>query len=183
MHEETRKKMTAVLVMLREDLALMRTSQATPSLVENITVGAYEGSAPLKLKELATITAEGGGTILIQPWDAGVIKKIVKAINEAEMGLTPMVSGNLVRIQVPPLSTERREEYVCLLKNKLEASRVMIRRLRAERRAEIREAKEKGEISEDEAFFQEEELQKLTNEFIGEIDLLGENKEKDLRQV
>ena len=183
MHEEIRKKMSAVLAMLKEDLALMRTSQANPSLVENITVEAYEGSAPLKLKELATITTEGGGALLIQPCDTGVVKKIVKAINEMGMGLTPIVSGNLVRIQIPPLSTERREEYIRLLKNKLEASRVMIRRLRAEKRAEIREATEKGEMSENEAFSQEEELQKLTDEFIGQIDLLGENKEKELRQI
>lgn len=183
MHEETKEKMAAVLAMLKEDLALMRTSQATPSLVENITVEAYQGSAPLKLKELATITTEGGSTILVHPWDSSVVKKIVRAINEAEMGLTPILSGNLVRLQIPPLSTERREEYIRLLKNKLEASRVMIRRLRAEKRAEIREAKEKGEMSENEAFSQEEELQKLTDEFIGQIDLLGENKEKELRQV
>ena len=170
--------MAAVLAMLKEDLALMRTSQANPSLVENITVEAYEGSAPLKLKELATITTEGGGTLLIQPWDTGVIKKIVKAINEAEMGLTPIASGNLVRIQIPPLSTERREEYIRLLKNKLETSRVMIRRLRAEKEPKSGKQR-KREMSENEAFLKKKNCKNSPTSLLAKLIFWGKTRRKN----
>jgi len=183
MFEEIQEKMQRVLNALQTDLSSIRTSQATPALVENILVEAYEGAGKLRVKELAAVTIEGHDTILIRPWDQGVTTKIVQAIEEANIGLTPAINGGFIRMVIPPLSLERRQEYIRLMRRKLEAARVMVRQVRAEERVNIREQKEKGELSEDESFSREEMLQKLTDEFIEKIDSLGKNKEIELGTV
>ena len=183
MFEEAEEKMQRVLATLQTDLSSMRASRATPALVENIPVEAYEGAGELAVKELATISVEDHRIILVRPWDQGVATKIVQAIEKANIGLTPTMSGGLIRMVIPPLSLERRREYIRLMRRKLEAARVMVRQIRAEERAAIREQKEKGELSEDESFSREEALQKLTDEFVDKIDDLGESKEKELEAV
>jgi len=183
MFEEIREKMQRVLNTLQTDLSSIRTSRATPALVENIPVKAYEGTGKLRVKELATITVDGHSTILIQPWDQGVVAKIVQAIEEANINLTPVTDGGFIKIIIPPLSLERRQEYIKLMRRKLEAARVMVRQIRTEERINIREQKEKGELSEDESFSREEMLQKLTDEFIEKIGSLGEKKEIELGTV
>jgi len=183
MFEEIQEKMQRVLDTLQTDLSSIRTSQATPALVENILVEAYGGAGKLRVKELAAVTIEGHDTILIRPWDQKVATKIVQAIEEANIGLTPVINDGFIRMVIPPLSLERRQEYIRLMRRKLEAARVMIRRVRAEERVSIREQKEKGELSDDESFSREEMLQKLTDEFIEKIDSLGKNKETELGTV
>jgi len=183
MFEEEQEKMKRVLVILQTDLSSIRTSQVAPALVENISVEAYEGAGKLRVKELAAVTVEGHNTILVRPWDQGVIVKIVQAIEKANIGLTPVISSGFIRIVVPPLSLERRQEYIKLMRRKLEATRIMIRQIRAEERANIREQRGKGELGEDESFSREEMLQKLTDEFMEKIDNLGKNKEIELGTV
>jgi len=181
MFELTEKRMDQVFEMLREDLAMIKTSRISPSLVENIVVEAYEGSAGLKVKELGSIIVEGASTLSIQPWDPKILRCIAAAIEESKTGLSAVVSGQKVRVKTPPLSQERREEQIKLIKNKLESTRVMIRQVRSEKRSEILEQKEGGKLSEDEAFREGEELQRLTDQYIDKIDELGEKKIASLR--
>jgi len=183
MFEEAQEKMQRVLTTLQTDLSSIRTSQATPALVENISVEAYKGAGKLRIKELAAVTVEGHSTILVRPWDQKVAAKIVQAVERANIGLTPAISGGFIRIVIPSLSLERRQEYIKLMRRKLEATRVMIRQIRAEERVNIREQKERGELSEDESFSRGEMLQKLTDEFIEKTDNLGKSKEIELGTV
>lgn len=168
--------MKEAVAMLREDLSSLRTSRANPALIENIKVTAYEGAEQLQLKELGSIRAEDANTLVVEPWDPKTAKNIAATVRQEDLGLSAAVSGNNVRVTMPPLSKERREEYVRLLKEKMESTRVMIRQIRSEQRAQILAAKEEGEISEDEAFRQEEQLQELTDRYVAEVDQLGDKK-------
>ncbi|MDD5073809.1 MAG: ribosome-recycling factor [Candidatus Shapirobacteria bacterium] len=180
MLEETKTKMVQALNLLREDVVSMRTSRANPALVENLQVSAYEGAGELKIKELASISVEGVNCLVIQPWDPKVAKNIAQTLEVSELGLSVAVGKDAVRATLPPLSAQRREEYVRLLKKKLEAARVMIRQIRAEERNQILHQKDAGEISQDDAFRQEEKLQELTDNQIEEIDRLGDKKIAEL---
>ena len=183
MFEGAKNKMAKVLGLFQEDIASIRTSRANPALIENIIVTVYEGASQLKIKELASITSEGPNTLLIQPWDPKVSKDIVRALGVSEIGLSVTVSGEVIRAIMAPLSTQRREEYIRLLKKRLESVRVMIRRIRAEERSEILGQKEAGEISEDEAFRLEEKLQELTDSQIDKIGQLGNRKVTELESL
>jgi ribosome recycling factor len=183
MFEETKAQMGKTLDLLREDLASIRTSRANPALIENIDVSAYQGAQELKIKELASINTEGANTLIIQPWDPKVSKSIAEALEKSDLGLSVAVSGQTVRASMPPLSTQRRKEYIKLLKKKLEAARVMIRQVRSEERSKILDQKEAGEISEDEAFRQEEKLQELTDNYIDKIDQVGDKKIAELESL
>jgi len=183
MFEETEKKMKEAVAVLQDDLSSLRTSRANPSLIENILVEAYEGAASLKLKEVATLAVEGARTILVEPWDKSLVGKVSKALEKANQGFNVASEGGRIRVTIPPLSLEQRQEYIRLMRRKVEATKVIIRHLRGEERGRILEAKEKGEISEDEAFRQEKELQDLTDKYIEQVDNLGKNKEKELLAV
>jgi ribosome recycling factor len=183
MLEETKTKMAQALDLLREDVASMRTSRANPALIENIGILAYEGAEELKIKELASISVEGANCLVIQPWDPKVAKNIAQALEASELGLSVTVGKDAVRATLPSLSAQRREEYIRLLKKKLEAARVMIRQIRAEERSRILDQKETGAISQDDAFRQEEKLQELTDSQIEEIDRLGDKKITELESL
>lgn len=179
---DSRLKMEKALEVLAEDLSILRAGRANPALVEKIMVEAYETRMPLV--ELATITSPGPSQLLITPFDQTIIKSILQAVQlHSEMGLSPMVDGNLIRVQIPPLSEERREEFVKVLHQKLESGRIMIRQVRQEKRNEIKDAFEANEVSEDAKFKMEEDLQKLTDEFINKIEEMGKAKETELRSV
>lgn len=175
--------MVQALDLLREDVASMRTSRANPALIENIRVSAYQGAGELKIKELASISVEGAACLVIQPWDSKVVKNIAQALETSDLGLSVAVGKDAVRATLPPLSAQRREEYIRLLKKKLEAARVMIRQIRAEERGRILAQKDEGQISQDEAFRQETKLQELTDSQIEEIDRLGEKKIAELESL
>lgn len=183
MFEKAKEEMAKVVAMLREDIASVRTSKANPALIENVEVLAYEGSGKLKVKELALITVGSANTLLVQPWDLKVIENVAKALEGAGLGLAVAVSGKTIRVVIPPLSAERRQEYVRLVKKRLEAAKVMIRQVRAEERSRILDQGEAGEISKDEAFRQEAKLQELTDSYIDEIDQLGNRKITELESL
>lgn len=179
---EVRDKMAKALEILADELATVRAGRATPSLVEKIVVEAYETRMPLV--ELATISAPEPNQLVIAPFDQSIIKNIQLAISqEKELKLSPVVDENVIRIQIPPLTAERREEFLRLLSRKLEVGRVAIRQIRQEKRGEIKRAFENKEIGEDAKFRLEEELQELTNEFMEKIEEMGERKEAELRTV
>ena len=177
---EASEKMQKVLDVVKHDLATVRTGRATPSLVENIVINAYGGSAKLKVIELATIAAQDLSTLLITPFDHATIHEIEKGIQEANIGLNPVVDSTAIRINLPPLSTERRQELIQLMKQKLENGKILIRQARQEAMAAI---KKDEELSEDDIVRLEREVQNVTDKFVAQVDTLGKQKEEELLQM
>jgi ribosome recycling factor len=175
-----RQKMQRALDVLREDFTTVRTGKASPSLVENIIINAYGGTQPLKVLELATIHIENNSTIVISPFDKSQIAEIEKGISGAKVGLNPIVDREVLRINLPPLTEERRGELVRLIKQKAEAGKVMIRQVRHEGMEDAKKQAEGQNVSEDEILRIEKEIQKLTDEFTQKIDMLANDKEKEL---
>ena len=180
--DEVQQKMTKALEILRQDLVNLKVGRATPALVEQIQVEAYETKMPLV--ELATITSPEPKQLLITPFDQTIIRNIEKALAlDRDLGLSPVVDGEVIRLTIPPLNEERRRELVKLLRQKLESARIMIRQVRQGKIREIRGAFENKEISEDEKFRREKELQDITNEFNQKIAEIGRQKEKQLLAI
>ncbi|MBI3385040.1 ribosome recycling factor [Candidatus Gottesmanbacteria bacterium] len=170
-------KFLKVIDLLKLDLATIRTGRATPSLVENLELTAY--GSKMHLIELATIHAPEHNVLVITPFDLNNLQEITKAITMANLGLTPVIDNNVIRITVPMLSEERRAELVKLMHQKLESARIMIRQARREVMEEIA----KSAPNEDEQKRLEKEGQDVVDKMMGEVELLGENKEKELTTV
>lgn len=165
------------------DISGVRTGRATPSLVENIIVPAYGGTQRLRVIEVGSITAPDPTQIVISPWDKSIIGDIRKGIQEANIGMNPSIDGEVIRIIVPPLTTEDREKYVKIVSQKLETGRVVIRQIRADEMHEIKKRFEAKEITEDDKKDEEKKLQELTDLFISKIDEAGEKKKAELLQI
>jgi len=176
----TKKKIEKVLDVLKGDLGTIRTGRATPALVENIIINAYGGTAKLKVMELATIGASDVQTLVITPFDPSIINEIQKGIEAASVGLSPNVDGNLIRVKIPPLSQERREELIKAMKHKLENGKVMVRQVRHESMEEI---KKEFEGREDDIKRLEKEVQKMVDDTMATIDDYGHQKEQELMQI
>ena len=174
-------KLDKVLQHLTDDLKSVKTGRAKPSLVENISVEAYESQ--MTLKELASISAPDARQIVISPWDKTITKEIAKAINSTDLNLNAVVDSDLVRINIPQLTTETREELVKLVKQKVESVKIMIRQVRAEAKKEIEGQKDRGGVSEDEIKRQIEELQKTIDEHEELVEDFGKTKEKELMTI
>jgi ribosome recycling factor len=175
--------MQQVVSLVVGDIGVIRTGRATPSLVETLELHLYGGSQKLKLQEVATISAPDPQTLMIDPWDKSIIGEIRQGILAANVGMNPSIDGEIIRISMPPLTTEDREKYVKLLSTKLENGRVMIRQIRSDAMHEIKKSFEDKELSEDEKFNSEKELQGLTDEFIENIEKVGETKKQELLSV
>ena len=180
---EAKTRMRKALEVLGEDLSTIRTGRASPALVENIQITAYDGTQTLKLREMATITTEGPRTILISPFDPSVLKDIEKGINSANLGFTAAPDNNLLRITIPPLTAERRQEFMKLAGSKIEGGRVMVRQVRHDFMANIKRSFEAKEISEDDRKRLEKEIQVVTDNMMAEIETLRHKKEEELQQV
>lgn len=181
--QETKQKMQKVLEVLRVDLSTVRTGRAMPSLIENVTVSVYGGSTRLKMMELGTIAATDSQTLVITPFDPTIIGEIQKGILEANVGLNPVIDGQIIRISIPPLSTERREQLIHLMKQKLENGKIMVRQARHDAMNEIKKKSNNKEISEDDMVRLEKEVQKITDDIISEIETMGKKKEEELLQI
>ncbi len=178
-----RLRMQKILDLVSGDIGTLRTGRATPSLVESIVCPAYGGTQMLKVQELGTITTPDTQTIVIDPWDKSIIGDIRKGILEANVGLNPAINGEIIRIPLPPMTTEDREKYVRLLSSKLENGKIMIRQARAEAMHEIKKDFEAKELSEDQRFDAEKQVQAITDEFVKKIDEAGERKKQELLQI
>lgn len=178
-----RSQMQKILEVLKTDLSTVRTGRATPSLVENVVINAYQGSARMKVVELAHVAVSDSQTLLITPFDPTIIGEINKGIQEANVGFTPVIDGQLIRISIPLLSEERRQELVHLVNQKLEGGRIQVRQARHEGMTDVKKLLDNKEISEDDQQRLEKEIQKLTDDTISEIDALGKKKEEELMQV
>ncbi|MBI2195491.1 MAG: ribosome recycling factor [Candidatus Levybacteria bacterium] len=180
---KAREKMQKILEVLRSDLSTVRTGRAAPSLVENIVVSAYGGSARLKVMELATITCPDSQTLAVTPFDGSIIGEIQKGIIESGSGLNPVIDGQLIRIAVPMLSEERRQELIKLMKQKLENGRIMVRQARHEAMEEVKKQHNEKTIGEDDMVRLEKEIQKATDDTMLKIDEMGKRKEEELMQI
>ena len=163
------------------ELAGIRAGRANPALIENIPVDAY--GSKMKLVELGTITAPQPTLLVVQVWDAGLVNSVVKAILEENLGLNPATDGQLVRLSIPPLTKERRQEFVKLTHQKLEVARVEVRQIRQDTRQTWIHQKESGEISEDELFRREKLLQELVDKNMEEVEEIGKGKEEELLEI
>lgn len=178
-----REKMQQVVDLVVSDAGSIRTGRATPGLVEDIVIDAYGGTQKLKVKELATISVPDTQTIVLDPWDKSIVGEIRKGIISVNIGLTPSIDGEIIRISLPPLTTEDREKFIKLLNTKLENGRVMIRQIRGDEMRNVRDTFEKKEISEDDKFDLEKKIQEITDQYIGKIEEIGEVKKQELQQI
>ncbi len=168
---------------LKEDLKSIRTGRASPSIVENLPVETYGGQSKLKLLELATITTDGPSSLLIIPFDPSIIQDIEKSILKSPLGLTPAVQGSKIIIRIPSLNTEQREKYIKIVGEKVEEKKVTIRNHRDDARRIIKTAFEKKEMSEDEKYRLEKDIDTKSTKFMEEINSIKENKENEIREV
>jgi len=179
--KKTEAKMQASVEALKKELNTIRTGHASPALIEHLKVE-YAG-VPTSLIQIAGISTSGANTLVIQPWDRSSLHSIEKAILKSDLGLNPINDGNVLRINIPPLSEERRQELVRVVRGRLEKERVIIRNFRRETMDEMRKAEKNKEISQDELKRDLDLLQKLTDKYIALADQVGKDKEVEIEQV
>jgi len=177
-HQNASAKMKKTVEALKHELSKIRTGRAHPSLLDHILVPYYGIDTPLS--QVANIAVEDARTLTIAPWEKNLVSAIEKAILTSDLGLNPSTSGTVIRIPLPPLTEERRRELVRVVKHEAENSRVAIRNIRRDANNEIKEALKEKMITEDDARAAEEKIQKLTDQFIKEVDKVLEEKETDL---
>ena len=180
-YTDTQDRMDKALESLDRDYRKLRTGRASVSLVDSIRIDYYGTSTPLN--QLATLTIPDPRTIMIQPWDTSVIGEVEKAILKSDLGLTPMNDGKVIRINIPPLTTERRRELVKVVKKMAEETKVAVRNIRRDANDMIKDLKKEKEISEDDQFRAQEETQRITDELIKRIDAVYSAKEKEILEI
>lgn len=178
-----KKKSQKIIDFLKEDLKSIRTGRASPSLIENLEVETYGGSTKLKLLELSTITTEGPNILIVSPFDPSTIKDIEKAILKSPLGLSPSTQGGRIILKIPPLSTEQRDKFKKIASEKIEEKKNQIRNLRDDIRKNIKEKFEKKELTEDEKFRLEKEVDNLNSLITKEIDLIKQKKEQEIMEI
>lgn len=174
---------TKTILALKEDLKSIRTGRASPSLVENLIVETYGGQSKLRLLELATIMTEGSSSISITPYDPSVVQDIERAILKSPLGLTPATQGTRILIRIPSLNTEQREKYIKVVGEKIEEKKITIRNHRDDSRRTIKNAFEKKEMTEDEKYRLEKEVDLQSTKFMEEINAVRESKEREIMEV
>lgn len=175
---ELREKMNKTIAALQKDYRRIRTGRASTALLDGIKVNCYDTQMPLE--QVASLAAPESRLITIQPWDQSVIGEIEKSILKSDLGLTPMNDGKIIRISIPPLTEERRKELAKVARKMSEESKIAVRNHRRDANEMFKELKNEKEISEDELYRSQDEVQKLTDEFIKKIDKLNGEKEKEI---
>jgi ribosome recycling factor len=178
---DARERMDKSVVSIRQEFSSVRTGRASPALLDRISVDYYGTQTPLK--QLATISAPEARMLTVQPYDKSSIKAIERAIMESDVGLTPSNDGSLVRLVVPELTEERRKQLVKVVHGIAEEGRVAIRNIRRDVMHDLRELKTEGEVGSDDEHRAENELQKLTDGKVGELDAVLRNKEAEILEV
>ncbi len=178
---EAEEKMIKTEQVVANEFAGVRTGKASASLVENIIVDVY--GSQMRIRELAGITTPEARMLVVQPWDMTGIQAIEKAIQKANLGLSPVVQGKIIRISFPELSQERRQEFVKIIKKMSEDGRVAIRHVRRDALELLKKAKTSGGVGEEEIESAEKEIQKLTDQYIAKIDAHVVHKEKEIMTV
>ena len=178
---ETERKMDSSITALKRELSAIRTGRATPALIENVPVDYYGVSTPLN--QIASISAPDTRAIMVQPWDKQALQEIEKSLIKSDMGFNPSNDGTIITVPIPPLTQERRQELVRLLKRRLEESKVSIRNVRRDGIDSLRKLERAKSISQDENRRTQEQLQKSTDNHVKIMDELGASKETEIMQV
>lgn len=178
---EAEEKMQKTEEVVVHEFSGVRTGKASAALVENIQTDVY--GAQMRIRELAGITTPESRVILIQPWDGSTVGPIEKAIQKSNIGINPVVDGKTIRIVLPELSTERREEFTKVVKKMAEDGKVAIRHVRREAIERLKKEAKQGGITEDELAHKEKDVQKLTDQYVARIDKHLEHKEKEIMTV
>ncbi|MFW6359099.1 MAG: ribosome recycling factor [Chroococcales cyanobacterium] len=178
---EIQDHMQKTIEATQRSLNTIRTGRANPSLLDRITVEYYGTETPLK--SLANISVPDSTTITIQPYDKGSLPQIEKAISMSDVGLTPNNDGNVIRLNIPPLTSERRQEFVKMAGKLAEEGKVALRNIRRDAIDAVRKMEKNGEVSEDESRNLQEEVQKITNHFTTKVDEMLVAKEEDITTV
>ena len=179
--KQSEERMKKSLHALEEEFNTIRTGRASASLFDKIKVEYYGNSTPLN--QVATISVPEARLVVIQPWDKAVISDIEKAIQKSELSVNPMNDGKVIRINIPPLTEERRKEFAKVAKNMAEQARVAVRNIRRDANDDLKKQQKNGDLSEDEAKRGEDEIQKLTDRFVEEINRVLETKEKEILEI
>ena len=185
MLEDLKKDATArmhkCVQVFQADLKKMRTGRAHPSLVDHLKVDYYGNDVPLQ--QVASINVEDARTLTISPWEKSMVGPIEKAIHKSDLGLTPMTAGTVIRVPLPPLTEERRRDITKVVRQDAESARVSIRNVRRDVLADVKELLKEKEISQDDERKAQDEIQKLTDRHVAEIDQQLGAKEKEILQV
>ena len=174
-------RMDRTLGAFKRDLNQLRTGRATPSLIEDLSVDYYGSATPLK--QIASISAPDARAIMVQPWDKGSMREIEKSLQRSEMGFNPSNDGNVITVPIPPLTTERRQEMVKLLKRKAEDGKVSLRNVRRDGLETLRKMERDKALSQDETRRAQDQLQKVTDGHSKQIDETTSAKEAEILQV
>ena len=174
-------RMQKCVVVFQADLKKMRTGRAHPSLVEHLKVDYYGNDVPLQ--QVANISVEDARTLVVSPWEKTMVGPIEKAIHKSDLGLTPMTAGTVIRVPLPPLTEERRRDITKVVRQDSEAARVSVRNVRRDVLADIKELLKEKEISQDDERKAQDDIQKLTDKYVAEIDQQLAAKEKEILQV
>jgi len=178
---DAEKRMKSAIQSLEDDLSGIRTGRASPALIEKMSVEYY--GSPVPLMQLATISVPEPRQLMIKPFDLGSVRDIEKAILASELGLTPMSDGKVIRLNLPPLTEERRHELTRFVNNRLEEARVSVRNIRRDTNKDLRDFEQEKMISEDDLKNGEEETQKLTDKYIELIGEVGKAKDEEIMEI
>lgn len=179
--KEGTDKMAKAIVVLKDELAGIRTGRATPALLSRIVVDYYGTLVPIQ--QLASFSVPEPRTLVIQPFDKNAISAMEKAIMSSDVGITPGNDGNVIRLSFPPLTEERRKELIKLVHHRGEEGRVAVRNIRRHTKEELERLEREGRISEDDLVRSEKELQKQTDKHVAEIDEVVAHKEAELKEI
>jgi len=179
--KDATQRMQKCIVSFQGDLKKLRTGRAHPSLIEHLKVDFYGSEMPLN--QVANIAIEDGRTLVVTPWDKNAVGPIEKAIHKSDLHLTPMTAGTVIRIPLPPLTEERRRDVLKVVKQDAENARVSVRNVRRDVLSDVKEAVKEKLISQDDERRAQEEIQKLTDRFVAEIEQHLAAKEKEVMQV
>ncbi|MDP2755811.1 MAG: ribosome recycling factor [Nitrospirota bacterium] len=178
---KTAERMSHTIEALKKEFASVRTGRASLALLDEIMVNYYDTQTPLQ--QLASLSIPESRQIAVQPWDQKIIPDIEKAIMKSDLGLTPMNDGKIIRINIPPLTEERRKQLVKAVKKKAEEAKISIRNIRRDANEELRKLEKEKHLSEDEVKKLQEETQKITDSYIAKADEVLGHKEKEIMEV
>ena len=179
--KDAETRMLGAIKSLTDDLASIRTGRANPSLVERLTINYYD--TPTPLMQLASISVPEPRSLMIKPFDASTLKEIEKAIQASDLGLNPNTDGKVIHLNLPPLTEDRRRDLVKQVHARLEEARIAIRNIRRDSHNDMRDFEKEKLISEDDLVGGEEDLQKLTDKFVEEVNEHGKKKEAEIMEV
>ncbi len=179
--KEAEGRMKGAVQSLENDLVVIRTGRAAPALVEKVSVDYYD--TPTPLIQLASISVPEPRSLLIKPFDPSTLKDVERAILASDLGLTPNNDGKSIHLNLPPLTEERRRDLVKVVNSRLEEARIAVRNVRRDTQNDMRDFEKEKMISEDELKHGEEDLQKLTDRFVEEMNERGQEKEKEIMEV